>query len=125
MDGTHGNPPVVGGSEIKRLVTSAEQDGQADAYAGKRGSVRFAAGMPLDVTTSPDVPSCAWPVTMHNISERGFAFWSRRQLRQGTAIYVREFSGNAPAPWLPACVTHCTVGIKGFLIGAAFDDPPA
>ncbi|MGB2984898.1 MAG: PilZ domain-containing protein, partial [Phycisphaerae bacterium] len=72
----------------------------------------------------PDVPSCTWPAIMHNISEGGFAFWSKRQLRQDGSVYVREFSADNSAPWLPACVTHCTVGIKGYLIGAAFDPPP-
>ena len=106
--------------EIRRLVSAAVAQGAPDTYAGKRASERIAAGMRLDVTTDPAVPHCAWPVVMHNISDGGFAFWSKIQLRNRTEIWVREFSADNDAPWIPAQVTHCTVGIKGYLIGAAF-----
>lgn len=76
--------------------------------------------MQLDVTTDAADDSCAWPVTMHDISDRGFAFWSKRRLRNGACIFVREFSADNSSPWLPARVTHCTVGIRGYLIGAEF-----
>lgn len=124
MANQHDSPPVNDQREINRLVVTAGEDGAPDEYAGKRDSTRFAVGMRLDVSTDPDVPSCTWPAIMHNISEGGFAFWSKRQLRQDGSVYVREFSADNSAPWLPACVTHCTVGIKGYLIGAAFDPPP-
>ena len=107
--------------EIARLVTTASEDGVPDQRSGHRSAARFAAGMQLDVTTDPNVPSSTWPVIMHNISASGFAFWSKKQLRQGGSIWVREFSSDNSAPWLPAHVTHCTVGIKGYLVGAAFN----
>ncbi len=107
--------------EITRLVSVARTDGQPEKRTDGRSAPRFAVGMRLDVTTDPDVEQCAWPATMHNISDSGFAFWSRRQLRNGGEIWVREFSGDNSSPWLPAHVTHCTVGIKGYLVGAAFD----
>jgi hypothetical protein len=106
--------------EIRRLVSVAGAEGEPDTYSGKRASTRFAAGMRLDVTTDPAVPASAWPAAMHNISEGGFAFWSKTQLRSRSEIWVREFSADDHAPWIPAHVTHCTVGIKGYLIGAAF-----
>ena len=109
--------------EVARLVTTASEDGRADNYAGQRTSTRFAVGMQLDVATDPAVPLCSWPVIMHNISDKGFAFWSKRQLRQGCEIWVREFSADNSMPWLAAQVTHCTVGIRGYLVGAQFDIP--
>lgn len=110
--------------EIQRLVTTAGADGEPDDYTGQRCATRFAVGMQLDVTTDPSFPGSTWPVIMHNISEGGFAFWSKRQLRQGATIFVREFSSDNSAPWLPAHVTHCTVGIKGYLVGASFGPTP-
>ena len=110
--------------EIERLVRSAGQVGLPDEYSGKRNATRFAAGMPLDVTTDPSVPGCSWPVTMHNVCDGGFAFWSKRQLRMGREIFVREFSDDNSAPWLRAHVTHCTVGIRGYLVGAEFGSRP-
>jgi len=117
------NIPAIDEDEIRRLVTTAGEDGEPDEYTGKRNSTRFAVGMQLDVTTDPAVPSCSWPVIMHNISDQGFAFWSKRQLRNGGDIWVREFSADNSAPWIPAKVTHCTVGIKGYLVGAEFTAP--
>lgn len=114
------NLPTAQEHEIKRLVNNAGEDGLPDKYTGKRSATRFAVGMQLDVTTDHTVSSLTWPVTMHNISESGFAFWSRQQLRNGREIYVREFSSDNSSPWLPALVTHCTRGIKGYLVGAEF-----
>lgn len=111
---------VANSGEIKRLVETASATGEADEYAGKREALRFAVGMQLDVTTDPASASCAWPVIMHNVSDGGFAFWSKKQLRTGSDIWVREFTADNSLPWLPAHVTHCTVGIKGYLIGASF-----
>ena len=61
-----------------------------------------------------------WPVTMHNVSDSGFALWSRKELYRRTTIYVREFSEDNSRPWLRALVTHRTRGILGYLLGAKF-----
>jgi hypothetical protein len=106
--------------EITRLVSSAETEGEPVGIGGHRDATRFAVGMQLDVSTDPQVPSCTWPVTMHNISQGGFAFWSKRQLRVGSVLWVREFSADNSKPWIGAEVTHCTVGIRGYLVGGRF-----
>lgn len=111
--------------EVTRLVISASREGEADLYAGDRDARRFAVGMQLDVTTNPKIAGCSWPVTMHNVSEGGLAFWSKRQLRVGSPIWIREFSSENNKPWLAGEVTHCTNGIRGFLIGCKFNSPPA
>ena len=92
-----------------------------DDHAGNRAALRFAAGMQLDVTPDPGDSAGSWPVTMHNVSDGGFAFWSRRQLLKGDPIGVRKSSADNSAPWIPSHVTHCTVGIRGYLVGARFD----
>lgn len=115
--------PAMQDNEIERLVATAGAVGEPDQYTGKRAARRFAVGMRLDVATDPNVPACLWPVIMHNICDGGFAFWSRRQLRNGGEIWVREFTSDDSAPWISAWVTHCTVGIKGYLTGATFDRP--
>ena len=114
--------PMSDRREIDRIVATAGQVGEPDLYAGKRHSTRFAEGMQLEVTTDPTNPRASWGVCMHNISEGGCAFWSRRKLEIRSAIYVREYSGDEKQPWLRGYVTHCTVGIRGFLIGAAFGE---
>ncbi len=124
MEDAHSNVPDAAGSEIQRLVESAGAEGHADEFTGQRDSTRFAAGMQLDVATDTSNPNCTWPVTMHNVSDGGFAFWSKRQFRMGCEIFVREFSADNSLPWVSAVVTHCTTGIKGYLVGAQFVTKP-
>ena len=108
--------------EISKLVTAAEQQGAPDRYPGKRRWKRFYAGMPLEITADPADPGAAMHVTMHNVSEGGFAFWSKRDLRQHTTLFVREFSKEGDRDWVAAQVRHCTAGIRGYLVGAEFEN---
>ncbi len=62
---------------------------------------------------------------MHDISEGGVAFWSRRVFPIRRPIYVREYTPSKPGVWLAAEVTHCTLGIRGYLIGVQFALAPA
>ncbi len=64
-----------------------------------------------------------YPVTLHNISLVGIAFWIRQELEPGQDVFVREFCGGDSAVWVGAQVTHCTQGIRGFVIGAEFHHP--
>ena len=111
--------------EIQKLVTSAQEQGAPDHYTGKRRWMRFYAGMPLDITTDPGVPSASMHVTMQNVSEGGFAFWSKRELRQHTSLFVREFTAEGDREWVAGQVRHCTSGIRGYLIGAEFENSPS
>jgi len=125
MQASKSNVPTAGQREISRLVEAAGQQGEADGYAGKRQFTRFAEGMRLDVTLNPAQPSGAWGVYMHNVSDGGFAFWSKKEVPGRTTLFVREYTDDNSEGWLKARVTHCTVGIRGFLVGAAFEQPPA
>ena len=111
--------------EVNRLVSLARQAGEPDKYSGKRGWERYSLGIGLEITTDPDDPSAAWPAVMHNVSGGGFGFWSRRPLRGQASIHIRERTDNYDAPWLPARVIYCHVGIKGYLVGTALDHPIA
>ncbi|MFH1111114.1 MAG: PilZ domain-containing protein [Planctomycetota bacterium] len=106
--------------EIRKLVTSAERQGTPDRYPGKRRRTRFTAGMRLEITTDAAIPSSSSHVIMQNVSEGGFAFWSKRELPEHTPLFVREFSRDGDGEWMAAHVRHCTVGIRGYLVGAEF-----
>ena len=108
-------------SEIDHLVESARGFGEDDGYAGKRHWTRYRAGMQLEVTTDPANPAATMSVVMEDASSGGCAFWSRRELGRRTAVYVRRFPADDESDWLPAVVHHCTVGIRGFLIGVSFE----
>ena len=116
-------PTTGDAKEIKRLVETAQQVGQADHYHGKRRNTRFSAGMKLEITTDPLIPGATYHVVMQNLSGGGFAFWSKRELRQHTFISVREFSKDVENEWVAAEVRHCTTGLRGYLVGAEFQNP--
>jgi hypothetical protein len=119
----HGATAKELAQEVVRLLALARRTGESDHYGGKRARRRFSETIQLEVTTDPDRASAAWPVSMQDISDEGVAFWSKRPLALRTDVYVREFSGYMPRPWIPARVKHTTVGIRGNLIGVAFVIP--
>ncbi len=109
--------------EIARLVGKARTEGEPDVFFGKRQWRRYQLGLPLEVTTGGGKVSDTWASVMHNISGGGFGFWSKRALAENESIFVREWGASSAGEWLPARVTHCTVGIQGYLIGARFENP--
>ena|GEM_PF-2482572 len=116
-------PPTPQEAEISRLVSMTREHGEPDRYGGKRGWVRYTIGMDLEVTTDADDPSACWPVVTHNISGGGIGFWSKRELPEESHCLVREHTKDGSAAWVSAWVAHCTIGIRGYLIGVAFADP--
>ena len=116
-------PTTGDAKEITRLVETAQQVGRADHYHGKRTHTRFSTGMKLEITTDPIIPTASYHVVMQNLSGGGFAFWSKRELRQHAHIFVREFSNDMENEWIAAEVRHCTTGLRGYLVGAEFENP--
>lgn len=112
--------PRAAEQEIDRMVETAGACGEIDWYAGKREFLRIKDGRQLEVTTDRNNPGDSWPVAMHNVSDGGFAFWSKRKPADRSALYVREFTADGTHPWIPARVTHSTRGLRGFLVGASF-----
>ncbi len=125
MQSPEKSSPESAGSDIARWVETASQQGDADHYAGKRQWTRFAEGMRLEVVVDPDRPAEVQGVYMHNVSDGGFAFWSKKEIRERSSLLVREFIEDEPQPWLKAKVTHCTRGLRGYLVGAYFVRPTA
>ncbi len=124
METTNNSSSTANRGQIARWVETAGESGEPDGYAGKRHAVRFKEGMLLAVTLDPVKPGGTWNVYMHNVSDGGFAFWSKREVPARGTVYVRDGAEAGPRTWLKARVTHCTVGIRGFLIGAAFETFP-
>jgi len=116
--------PASRDDQVAQWVESARHQGEADAYAGKRHSIRFTEGMSLEVTLNPDRPAASWRVYMHNVSHGGFAFWSKKCVPAWATVFVRDYTDDNSLAWMMARVTHCTVGIRGYLVGAAFEHPP-
>jgi hypothetical protein len=105
------------------LLIRARAQGERDVYSGKRQWMRYNLGMRVTVSTDPTRASAAWDVSLHNISGGGVGFWSKRSSVQGTVIHIRDCSDSGEIQWLPARVAHCTIGLRGYLLGASFVDP--
>jgi signal transduction histidine kinase/DNA-binding response OmpR family regulator len=99
-------------NELGRLLGIAHDRGQGDVFTGKRCWPRTYWGMRLEITTAGAEASDLRHVTMHDISGGGCGFWSKDKIAAGTKLLIREWSSEA-----------CTLGIAGYRIGAAFDDP--
>ncbi len=110
-------------AEVVRLLHLASECGEPDRHVIKRRSRRVSSVIRLEVTKDSQEPSASFSAILHNISCRGLAFWSKDRLVTGDVVFLREFDAEEPRPWLVAGVRHCTVGIRGFLIGAAFETP--
>lgn len=116
--------PASHEAEIGRLVALAREKGNRDVYEGKRRWVRYAIGMRLEATKTGPRPGNPWSVVAHNISGGGIGFWSTQKLAVSSRVLIREWTRDGSATWLPALVTHCAIGIRGYLVGVAFVEPP-
>ncbi|MGB0715927.1 MAG: hypothetical protein ACPGXK_08615 [Phycisphaerae bacterium] len=121
--GGHG----VGVKQSQTIISwlgQAMLDHRGDAYPGKRDHSRYRDEFDLEATLEPDkndrVPMRA---IMHNICSTGIAFWVRTEIEPGTLIYLRNFKADTSDIWVETKATHCTRGIRGYLIGAEFSIP--
>jgi hypothetical protein len=110
-------------TEIARILTDAAGKGAGDFYGGKRSHRRFFASGPFEMDANTAEGPMVFPVTLHDISASGLACWCKHRLAEKTPLRLREFSCDDSGVWLSAKVTHCTLGIRGFLVGAAFEHP--
>ena len=105
-----------------RLLERALEIGEPDSYAGKRAWTRYRLGMRVEATTDPTRPSASWHVSIHDVSGGGIAFWSKEKRPIASAVWVRDYIEKDRPKWLKGRVAHCTVGLRGHLIGVAFDE---
>jgi hypothetical protein len=114
-------PVAACGPAVARLIQVAKTRGSADVYAERRRTKRVAEGIPLEVTFDPLNESASFAVTMRDISEGGVSFWSTGEMDLGVKLHVREFSPGKSPSWIPVRVKHCTMAVRGYLVGAAFE----
>lgn len=106
-----------------RLLATARRQGKVDSYTGKRRWTRYKIGLRLDVSRDPTNRNAAWSVTTHNISGGGIAFWSKKPVDTGSTIHIQDLVERGAGAWIPAKVAHCTMGLRGYLVGATFEQP--
>jgi signal transduction histidine kinase/CheY-like chemotaxis protein len=109
-------------AEAPGLLAVAHDQGVKDMCTGKRRWARYSLGVRIDVATDPTNPFTKWSVTTHNVSGGGVGFWCDRRLEVGSKIHVMDAS-DEDKQWIPGEVAHCTVGIRGHLVGVRFRFP--
>jgi signal transduction histidine kinase/DNA-binding response OmpR family regulator len=110
-------------AEVAQLATMARECGTPDPYRGKRKWTRYSVGMKLEAKSASDPSAERWQVVTHNISGGGIGFWSKQKLPVRSKVWLREWTRDSSAPWFCASVMHCIMGIRGYLIGAHFEEP--
>lgn len=123
MSTTTSESPEAQRAEITRLVEFASERGKPDAYTGKRDNCRYRPTFHIDVTTDPSSSDATFESHLHNLSLAGVAFWSRKEIPPGTNVFLRESDTRETAIWVEATITHCSFGIRGFLVGGQFNNP--
>lgn len=108
---------------VPAILQYAHDEGTKDVFAGKRAYGRYNIGVSTELTTNPAEASASWSVVTHNVSGGGVGVWSRQRLAPGTPVHVRDTSNAHGADWLPGSVEHCSVGLRGYLLGISFDFP--
>ena len=101
----------------------ARETGERDVYPGKRSWSRHKLGVRIEVTTDPTIPRARFAASLEDISAGGLGFWSKRELPTGSLIHIHDHTDDGSVRWLAARVAHCTVGIRGYLVGAMFEEP--
>jgi signal transduction histidine kinase/DNA-binding response OmpR family regulator len=104
------------------LLIRAREQGEPDVFSGKRGWVRHELGMVVEVSTDPTRKPASWRATMHNISGGGIGIWSKLDLPVGSLIHVRDCAEGDKPVWLTGRVSHSTLGLRGYLVGIAFQE---
>ncbi len=107
------------------LLSAAREQGKPDVYPGKRGWLRYDLGMRVRISTDPTLETAAFYVNLHNISGGGVGFWSKREIKPNTRIYIYDALDQSKPSWIAATVRHCSLGMRGHLVGAQFIEPAA
>jgi len=120
------DPSLLTGAEsgeLTGLISKALRRGKPDVFQGRRRWVRYYLGMRIELAAADPERDETWTGVMHNISGGGIGFWSKRPMPARTRFRFRDLSEGESAVWIAAHVTHCTLGIGGYLIGARFENP--
>jgi len=122
MAGSHNSSSATMTSRKPQLLQRAKREGKKDVYSGNRIWTRYSISTLVRVCTDPAHSSDAWHVSLHNISGGGIGYWSTQEASVGSTIYICDTDDHTPI-WLAAEVVHCSVGMRGHLIGAVFFEP--
>ncbi len=112
-------------AEIIRLLRLATDESIGDFYGGKRRHLRYRLFRPFDAEQVDAAEPETLAAHLQDISTSGVSFWCKNEIEESATVRIREYDSDREdgGVWISARVTHSTPGIRGHLVGAAFDHP--
>ena len=110
------------GSVVAAWVAAAASVSVADAYLGRRRSLRYPWPVTVEVIVNSEGGSEQRMVAAaHDVSEGGVGLGCRGVLPIGAQILLREADRGADFPWVPARGVHSVPSAGGYRVGVQFE----
>lgn len=106
---------------IWEFVEFTQQRSDVDPNRRRRQRYRHQRSWPLAVLESNHASAAEMTAALHNASDQGIAFLSRRAFDRGSVLLIRLFWHDEQSPRIPAVVRHTTPTADGYLVGCEFD----
>ena len=106
---------------IAEFVEFTQQRSEVDPNRRRRQRYRYQRSWPLTIVESCSDSATEMTAALHNASDQGIAFLSRRAFERGAVLLVRLFWHDEQSPRVPAVVRHTTPTAEGYLVGCEFD----
>lgn len=106
---------------IAQFVEFTQQRSDVDPNRRRRQRYRHQRSWPLTILESSNASAAEMTAALHNASEQGIAFLSRRPFERGMVLLIRLFWHDEESPRIPALVRHTTPTAEGYLVGCEFD----
>ena len=110
------------GSVVAAWVTAAASSSVADAYLGRRRSLRYPWPATIELVVNPG--GCneqQMAAAARDVSEGGIGLVCRGVLPIGARILLREADRGDDFPWVPARVVHSVPSAGGYRVGVQFE----
>jgi hypothetical protein len=110
------------GSVVATWVAAAASVSVADAYLGRRRSLRYPWPTTIEVVVNPESGNeKRFVAAAHDVSEGGVGLVCRSVMPIGARILLREADRGDDFPWLPARVVHSVPAAGGYRVGVQFE----
>jgi len=107
---------------VAAWVADAASVSVADAYLGRRRSLRYPWSAAVEVIVNPGGDSEQRIVAAgQDISEGGMGLVCRRVLPAGAHVLLREADRQDECAWVPARVVHSVPSTGGYRVGLQFE----
>lgn len=120
-DATAFDSEVSSADAQRELLRAARASGVPDAYAGKRGELRFDFPIPIEIDDGRGGDYESGDLV--NVSSGGIAFNSHLCIEEPQDLRIRVWSRDGAHPWIDVRALESVQALRGYRTGAAFVTP--